>query len=52
MLGMDMATAINMFLRQVIRISKGIPFEISAQSSVGKNIYGSEKQASTVIIGP
>ena len=43
MLGIDMTTAINMFLRQIV-LKKAIPFEISAQSSVGiESFYGIAK---------
>jgi DNA-damage-inducible protein J len=42
-LGIDMTTAINMFLRQVVT-KKAIPFEISSQSNVGiESFYGVAK---------
>ena len=43
-LGMDMTTAINIFLRQAIYY-KGFPFDVRLQGENGKKICGAEESS-------
>lgn len=43
-LGMDMTTAINIFLRQAIYY-KGLPFDVRLQGENGKKIFDAEESS-------